>query len=169
MSYGGPKRGHFSGRHRSEGTDAFRGDQADNGAAAADGLPCTPFSTVGQKKGRHDENNLMMECVRAVRQVAPKALLFENVEGLLHSRHADYVAFPLREFSKAGHSTEIHRINARDHGVAQNRTRIMLVGMRKNLATAFRTPRKFPELATNVGAALATLWAKMAGPARKPG
>ncbi|MCF1469830.1 DNA cytosine methyltransferase [Agrobacterium vitis] len=121
------------------------------------GLPCTPFSTVGQKKGRHDENNLMMEGVRAIREIAPKAFLFENVEGLLHSRHADYVAFLLREFSKAGYSTEIHRINAKDYGVAQNRSRIMLVGMRKDLAGAFRMPRKFPELATNVGVALVDL------------
>ena len=121
------------------------------------GLPCTPFSTVGQKKGRHDENNLMMEGVRAVREIGPKAFLFENVEGLLHSRHADHVALLLREFSKAGYSTEIHRINAKDYGVAQNRSRIMLVGMRKDLTGAFRMPRKFPELATNVGDALADL------------
>ncbi|MGV1914272.1 DNA cytosine methyltransferase [Rhizobium sp. 22-785-1] len=121
------------------------------------GLPCTPFSTVGQKKGRHDENNLMMEGVRALRAIAPKAFLFENVEGLLHSRHADYVAFLLRQFSKEGYSTEIHRINAKNYGVAQNRSRIMLVGMRKDLAGAFRMPRKFPELATNVGDVLADL------------
>ncbi len=121
------------------------------------GLPCTPFSTVGQKKGRHDENDLMMEGVRAVSEIAPKAFMFENVEGILHSRHADYVAFLLREFSILGYSTEIHRINAKDYGVAQNRSRIILVGMRKDLAGSFRMPRKFPELATNVGDALASL------------
>ncbi len=121
------------------------------------GLPCTPFSTVGQKKGEHDKNDLMMEGVRAVREIAPKTFLFENVEGLLHTRHADYVALLLREFSKAGYSTEIHRINAKDYGVAQNRSRIMLVGLRKDLAGSFRMPRKFPELNTNVGAALADL------------
>ncbi|TWF49507.1 DNA-cytosine methyltransferase [Neorhizobium alkalisoli] len=121
------------------------------------GLPCTPFSTSGQKKGRHDENDLMMEGVRAVREIAPKAFLFENVEGLLHSRHADYVAFLLRQFSKAGYATEIHRIDAKDYGVAQNRSRIMFVGIRKDLGDSFRMPRKFPELTTNVGVVLADL------------
>ncbi len=121
------------------------------------GLPCTPFSTVGQKKGQYDKNDLMREGVRAVREIAPKAFMFETVEGFLHSRHADYVAFLLREFSIAGYSTEIHRINARDYGVAQNRSRIMLVGLRKDLAGSFRVPRKFPELSTNVGVALADL------------
>ncbi|WFU04095.1 DNA cytosine methyltransferase [Rhizobium sp. CB3171] len=121
------------------------------------GLPCTPFSTVGAKKGRHDENDLMREGVRALREIAPKAFLFENVEGLLHARHADYVAFLLREFSKAGYSVEIHRIDARDYGVAQNRSRIMFVGMRKDLAGTFRMPPRFPELSTNVGVVLADL------------
>ncbi|MDD1498842.1 DNA (cytosine-5-)-methyltransferase [Agrobacterium sp. CNPSo 3708] len=121
------------------------------------GLPCTPFSTVGQKKGQYDKNDLMREGLRAVREIAPKAFMFETVEGFLHSRHSDYVAFLLREFSKAGYPTEIHRINARDYGVAQNRSRIMLLGLRKDLAGTFRMPRKFPELHTNVGIALADL------------
>lgn len=121
------------------------------------GLPCTPFSTVGQKKGQCDKNDLMREGVRAVLEIAPKAFMFETVEGFLHSRHSDYVAFLLREFSMAGYSTEIHRINAKDYGVAQNRSRIMLVGLRKELAGSFRMPKKFPELHTNVGVALADL------------
>lgn len=121
------------------------------------GLPCTPFSTVGQKKGQYDKNDLMREGVRAVREIAPKAFMFETVEGFLHSRHADYVAFLLREFSKAGYSAEIHRINARDYGIAQNRSRVMLVGLRKDLAGSFRMPRKFSQLNTNIGVVLADL------------
>lgn len=121
------------------------------------GLPCTPFSTVGQKKGQHDKNDLMREGVRAVREIAPKAFMFETVEGFLHSRHADYVAFLLREFSKPGYLTEIHRINAKDYGVAKNRSRVMLVGVRKDLAGSFRMPRKFSQLNTNIGVVLADL------------
>lgn len=121
------------------------------------GLPCTPFSTVGQKKGKNDTNDLLMEGVRAVRETEPKAFLFENVEGLLHARHADYVAALLRKLSKAGYQTEIHRINSRDYGVAQDRSRIMIVGFRKNLKGAFRMPPKFPEMAKNMGDVLADL------------
>ncbi|MDM9644833.1 DNA (cytosine-5-)-methyltransferase [Rhizobium sp. S163] len=117
----------------------------------AGGLPCTPFTTVGKRKGKADENDLMMEGVRAVREVAPKAFVFENVEGLLHSKHSDYLAFLLRKFSKAGYVTDIHRINTRDYGVAQDRSRIMIVGFRKDLADVFRMPPKFPGMATNMG------------------
>ncbi|TBD63426.1 DNA (cytosine-5-)-methyltransferase [Rhizobium ruizarguesonis] len=123
----------------------------------AGGLPCTPFSTMGEKKGKRDKNDLLMEGVRAVRELEPKAFLFENVEGLLHARHADYVAELLRKLSKAGYQTQIHRINARDYGVAQDRSRIMIVGFRKNLTGAFRMPPKFPEMAKNMGDVLKDL------------
>lgn len=124
------------------------------------GLPCTPYSTVGNRKGQHDEKDLIMEGVRAVREVAPKAFAFENVDGLLHSKHSDYVASLLRKFSKLGYVTDIHRINSRDYGLAQDRSRIMIVGFRKDLAGAFRMPPKFPGMATNLGDALHELMSK---------
>lgn len=71
-----------------------------------------------------------MEGVRAVEQAAPKAFLFENVEGLLHSKHADYVAALIRKLSRAGYKTGIYRINAEDYGVAKDRSRIIIVGQR---------------------------------------
>ncbi|MDQ0561502.1 DNA (cytosine-5)-methyltransferase 1 [Rhizobium mesoamericanum] len=123
----------------------------------AGGLPCTPFSTVGERKGKHDDNDLLMEGVRAVKEVAPKAFLFENVEGLLHAKHADYVAALLRKLSRLGYQTEIHRINSRDYGVAQDRPRVMIVGFRKDLAGGFRMPPKFPKMAKNMGDVLADL------------
>ncbi|MHC2570001.1 site-specific DNA-cytosine methylase [Rhizobium leguminosarum] len=97
-----------------------------------------------------------MEGVRAVREVEPKAFVFENVEGLLHARHADYVAYLLRKLSKAGYQTEIHRINARDYGIAQDRSRIIIVGFRKNLKGAFRMPPKFPVMAKTWATSLPT-------------
>ena len=121
------------------------------------GLPCTPYSTAGKRKGQHDSKDLMMEGVRAVREISPKAFAIENVEGLLHARHANYVAALLSKFSKLGYATDIHRINARDYGVAQDRSRIMIVGFRKDLASVFRMPPKFPGMATNMGEVLQDL------------
>lgn len=132
----------------------FRKDSID---VVSGGLPCTPFSSAGEGKGKADENDLLMEGVRAVKEVAPKAFVFENVEGLLHSKHADYVAHLLRNLTRLGYKTVIHRINARDYGIPQNRHRILIVGLRKEFAGAFRIPPKFPHLATNVGDALADL------------
>jgi DNA (cytosine-5)-methyltransferase 1 len=123
----------------------------------AGGLPCTPYTTVGERKGKKDEDDLLMEGVRAVKQSQPKAFIFENVEGLLHSSHSDHVAEALRKLMKAGYRTEIHRINARDFGVAQDRSRILIVGVRKEFVGAFRMPPRMPEIATNIGDALADL------------
>ncbi|MBO9127938.1 MULTISPECIES: DNA cytosine methyltransferase [unclassified Rhizobium] len=131
--------------------------RTDNIDLLAGGLPCTPFSTVGEKKGKLDENDLLMEGVRAVYEIRPKAFLFENVEGLLHARHADYVAALLQKLAKAGYETTINRINTRDYGVAQDRSRIMIVGFQKNLDSHFVMPPKFPQLAKNMGDVLADL------------
>jgi DNA (cytosine-5)-methyltransferase 1 len=121
------------------------------------GLPCTPFSTVGEKKGKQDPNDLLMEGVAAVECVRPKAFLFEQVEGFLHSRHAEYVAALLRRLSKAGYRTEINLINARDYGIAQDRSRIMIVGIHKDVPGTFKMPPKFPQRRTNVGDVLMDL------------
>ncbi len=123
----------------------------------AGGLPCTPFSTSGKRKGRRDENDLLMEGVKAVKEVLPKAFAFENVEGLLHAEHSEYVATLLRKLSKLGYETAIHRVNARDYAIAQNRSRILIVGLRRELASGFRLPPKFPEMATNMGEAVGDL------------
>ncbi|WP_245510306.1 DNA cytosine methyltransferase [Rhizobium ruizarguesonis] len=123
----------------------------------AGGVPCTPYSTIGERKGKSDENDLLPEAVRAVREVRPKAFIFENVDGLLHANHADHVAAALRQFSKAGYETVIERINTRDYGVAQNRSRVLLVGLRKDLSGSFRMPPKFPKMANNMGDAVADL------------
>ncbi|TBF35241.1 DNA (cytosine-5-)-methyltransferase [Rhizobium leguminosarum] len=135
----------------------FRKDNID---LVAGGLPCTPFSSVGERQGKNDEADLLMEGVRAVREIAPKAFIFENVEGLLHSKHSDHVASLLRKLSKAGYATSINRINTRDFGLAQDRSRILIIGIRKDLAGSFRMPPKFPHKATNIGLAIGDLIAE---------
>ncbi len=123
----------------------------------AGGVPCTPYSTIGERKGKSDENDLLPEAVRAVREIRPQAFIFENVDGLLHASHSDHVAAVLRQFSKAGYETVIERINTRDYGVAQNRSRVLLIGLRRDLSGSFRMPPKFPKMADNMGDALADL------------
>jgi DNA (cytosine-5)-methyltransferase 1 len=123
----------------------------------AGGVPCTPYSTIGERKGKWDENDLFPEAIRAVKEARPSAFIFENVEGLLHAKHADHVAAVLGEFSKAGYETVIERINTRDYGVAQNRARVLLVGLRRELSGSFKMPPKFPGMAIDMGQALRDL------------
>ncbi|MBD9597357.1 DNA cytosine methyltransferase [Ensifer sp. ENS05] len=86
--------------------------------------------------------------------------VIENVEGLLHAKHGDHVAEFLRRVAKAGYQTEANRIGAEDFGIAQERHRILLIGIRRELAGSFRMPPRFPERRLNLGDALFDLMAE---------
>jgi DNA (cytosine-5)-methyltransferase 1 len=65
----------------------------DEVAVIAGGPPCQPFSLGGNHKAYNDERDLFPEAVRAVRELKPKAFIFENVKGLLRSSFATYVEY----------------------------------------------------------------------------
>lgn len=124
------------------------------------GLPCQPYSSDGYGLGKDDHRDLLLEGVRVVDEIRPRAFLIENVDGLLHARHADHVANVLRGFRKAGYQVEIHRARAEDFGIAQERSRVLIVGVRADLSGAFRMPPGFPSRRTNIGDVLADLMAE---------
>ena len=59
----------------------------------AGGPPCQPFSIGGKHKGPSDPRNMWPEAIRAVRELQPKAFIFENVRGLLRPNFGDYLAY----------------------------------------------------------------------------
>lgn len=117
----------------------------------AGGLACQPYSIEGFGRGKEDPRDLFPDAVRIVNEVRPKAFVFENVEGLLHGKHSDHIANILRGFRRAGYQTEIHRIQASDYGIAQVRRRVLIIGLRNDMADAFRMPPKFPHRRMNIG------------------
>ncbi|MFK0382451.1 DNA cytosine methyltransferase [Agrobacterium sp. NPDC090273] len=125
----------------------------------AGGVPCQPYSSDGYGLGRDDPRDLLPDAVRIVSEVSPRAFLFENVDGLLHARHADHVANFLRGFRKAGYHVEIHRMKAEDYGIAQERSRVLIIGVRNDLEGAFRMPPTFPGRRLDIGTALVDLMA----------
>ena len=54
------------------------------------GPPCQPFSIGGKHGGMDDSRNMFPHAVRAIREIAPKAFLFENVKGLLRESFSNY-------------------------------------------------------------------------------
>ena len=52
------------------------------------GFPCQPFSNAGNRRGVYDaRGELYLECLRIIESKKPKAVLFENVKGLISSKH----------------------------------------------------------------------------------
>ena len=123
------------------------------------GMPCQPYSEEGRGKGKDDARDLLLQGARAVREIQPQAFLFENVRGALFGKHADQIAAFLKELGEAGYTTQIVEVNTQDYGVAQNRPRILFVGLRADQRLrAFEMPR-FPERRANVGDVLFDLMA----------
>lgn len=57
------------------------------------GPPCQPFSLGGKHAGNRDDRDMWPEAVRAVREVKPKAFVFENVKGLTRASFNAYFAY----------------------------------------------------------------------------
>lgn len=128
----------------------------------AGGPPCQPFSIGGKHNGRRDERNMFPEVVRAVREIAPPAFLFENVKGLTRRSFAPYFGYILLqlEHPEVGRREDetwtehLHRLerhtkgaryggltyrvthrllNAANYGVPQRRERVFIIGLRSDL------------------------------------
>ncbi|MGH9493583.1 MAG: DNA cytosine methyltransferase [Candidatus Sulfotelmatobacter sp.] len=54
----------------------------------AGGLPCPPFSVAGKQLGTRDERNLFPSMIRLVDQIRPRAVMIENVRGILDAMAA---------------------------------------------------------------------------------
>lgn len=65
----------------------------------AGGPPCQPFSLGGVAKGDEDKRNMFPHMFRAVREIQPKAVICENVRGLLRPSFKDYFEYIQRELA----------------------------------------------------------------------
>jgi DNA (cytosine-5)-methyltransferase 1 len=65
----------------------------------AGGPPCQPFSLGGAHKGYEDKRNMFPQLFRVVRETQPKAIICENVRGLLRTSFRPYFEYILRELS----------------------------------------------------------------------
>ncbi len=107
------------------------------------GVPCQAWSVAGKKLGFDDPRGKLWEdTIRVTSINQPKAFVYENVKGLLDPRNKPSLNLILGEFAKAGYKTSFSLLNAFDFGLPQNRDRIFIVGIRKDLANA---PFSFPK------------------------
>ncbi|WP_435590807.1 DNA cytosine methyltransferase [Nocardia sp. bgisy118] len=63
----------------------------------AGGPPCQPFSAGGVAKGDEDKRNMFPAMFKAICDIRPKAVICENVRGLLRPSFADYFQYIVNE------------------------------------------------------------------------
>ena len=108
------------------------------------GFPCQPFSNAGNRRGVYDERGeLYLECLRIIESKHPRAVLFENVKGLLSSKHQSgkkLIDVIKSDLENLGYRVNYKVVNASDYGVPQNRERMILVGLREDVGKTFEFP-----------------------------
>jgi len=139
---------------------------ADEVDVVAGGVPCQPWSLGGAHKGYEDRRNLWPELFRCVRETRPRAIVAENVKGLLRPSFRAYYEYILRELAApfeervegedwrdhdrrlakalADRDADPERrydvwfrlVNAADYGVPQIRHRVFVVAFRRDLGLA---------------------------------
>jgi DNA (cytosine-5)-methyltransferase 1 len=146
------------------------------------GPPCQPFSMGGKHRGHMDTRDMFPQAVRAVRELRPKAFIFENVKGLMRETFSDYFEYIQLQLAhpsfirRKSESWREHRIrlekhhtslqdrteynvvfrllNAANYGVPQRRERVFLVGFRSDLGIEW----SFPEGAYSENKLLRSQW-----------
>jgi len=118
------------------------------------GLPCPPFSIAGKQLGHRDERNLFPAMIRLVDQIRPRAVLIENVRGILDAVFEDYRENVGAQLRKLGYQTGWKLMNASDFGVPQLRPRVVFVAVRKEYADNFSWPENSGTLPQTVGEVL---------------
>ena len=99
------------------------------------GFPCQPHSLAGEREAGDDERDLWPETARILREVQPKAAIFENVPGLLTSRtdpknpatKGHFFLRILKDCQKAGYLVRWDCCPASAVGAQHRRDRVFIV------------------------------------------
>lgn len=112
--------------------------------------PCSSFSMMGNreddwgkekvfKEGQAKQvlDTLFFDFIDLAKELQPKVVVAENVEGLLLGNAKKYVRQIYTEFEKAGYVVQHFLLNASKMGVPQKRKRVFFIALRKDLCDKF--------------------------------
>ncbi len=115
------------------------------------GYPCQSFSMGGVRSPSSDARSLLYkEFVRAISMIQPKIFVAENVTGLLSLDDGLHFRRQIRALADAGPRYRVSwaRLDAHNYGLAQRRSRVIIVGVRRDLGAkmVFPSPTHGPGL-----------------------
>jgi DNA (cytosine-5)-methyltransferase 1 len=126
----------------------------------AGGVPCPPFSKAGKQLGSDDERDLFPTALEIVRKVRPRAVLLENVAGLMDAKFLLYRQQIKNELQKLGYASDWQLLNASEFGVPQLRPRFILVALESAAFKYFKWPERNMVKTPTVGEALYDMMAE---------
>lgn len=98
------------------------------------GFPCQAFSVAGLRKGKDDRRGkLFFDAIRIAEYKKPKYMIAENVSGLLSIHNGEYFESVLSVLDSIGYNNYWQILNAKDYGIPQNRERIFIISIRKDV------------------------------------
>lgn len=108
----------------------------------AGGPPCQGFSINAPARSNDDaRNHLFREFLRFVDEFYPRAVLIENVPGLVSFEDGLTLQAILTTLGKHGYQSDVRILYAPHYGVPQTRWRTIIIGLREGLPMH----RAFPE------------------------
>ena len=115
-------------------------------------FPCTDISVAGKMKGLSPDSgtrsSLLWENIKLLKKAKdnntlPKYIMFENVKNLASKKFAEHFNSLIEVLDELGFNSYWSVINGKDCGVPQNRERVFVISIRKDIDTgkyAFPTP-----------------------------
>ena len=102
------------------------------------GFPCQDISTAGKQRGlEHEGENtrsgLVWEAHRIIKDTKPKVAICENVKNLVGKKFRKDFEIILKNLEDMGYNNYWQVLNAKDYGVPQNRERVFIVSIRKDV------------------------------------
>lgn len=110
------------------------------------GFPCQDISIIGEQKGiigGVTRSGLLYDALRIGKYKKPKYMIAENVKNLIGENFIGDFRVLLRELSDMGYNNYYQVLNSLNYGLPQNRERIFIVSIRKDLDQGFFFPRPY--------------------------
>ena len=114
------------------------------------GFPCQDISLAGKQKGMFNDDGtqtrsgLFFEALRIIEATKPKIAIAENVKNLTGKKFKEQFELVLKSLEDAGYSNYWKVLNAKDYGIPQNRERVFIISIRKDIDKGYEFPEPFP-------------------------
>jgi len=114
------------------------------------GFPCQDISISGKMQGMFDDeggytrSGLFFEALRIIKECRPRIAIAENVRNLMSETFRDQYHTIQESLDEAGYTNHVSILNAKDYGIPQNRERVFIISIRKDIDMGYIFPTPVP-------------------------